>query len=131
MVCGVGQADGIIPGTVAYTILWIYAFFDLLVQVSEGSRGNLCFGELGTIGLEGGLDVGVDEKLVGDHFHGLLDAVEFLLSESFIGMDEEVFDVRAEVARWLAVSGSSGCGRGKDEGGAHQSQQAHKINPHY
>jgi hypothetical protein len=45
------------------------------------------------------------------HFQRLLDAGKFFLSEKFSGMDEEeVFDVRAEVAqRWGRVAGFPRC----------------------
>jgi hypothetical protein len=80
----------------------------LLVQVAKGSRGNVCFDELGTEGLEDVLDVkGVDERLFGDYFHGFVEAAAFSLSTIFKGgVDEEVFDLRAEVAqRWGRVAG--------------------------
>jgi hypothetical protein len=72
-------------------IVIIYAFFEFLVQVAEGSRGNVCIGELGTVGLEDVLDVeGVDERLFGDDFHGFVEAVAFsLVTVSKSGTDEE------------------------------------------
>jgi hypothetical protein len=93
-----------------FIVLTLYAFFEFSVQEAEGSRGNVCFGELGTVGLEDVLDVeGVDERLFGEHFHEFVEAVAFSLSD-FRGIDEEVFDVRSEVAqRWGRVAGFPRC----------------------
>jgi hypothetical protein len=62
---------------------------------------------LGTVGLEDVLDVeGVDERLSGEDFHGFVEAVVFSLR----AIDEEVFDLRAEVAqRWGRVAGFPRC----------------------